>query len=169
MICTFIRPLLISESRKGYTLRLLLMCLEALEEGFSCFPGRAVLENLNIKSKFNHSFTNRHCLHSAILKTCKARDMQFFLQNVQNEIYSRFWGMFKCNMEFNREACWINSKISNRDQNTTLMIFLFCRYCWSVLWCNYWRFLMLWNFLKLLKVDCSNTACSLSMRSIFYK
>ena len=105
LICTFIRPLLISESRKGYTLRLLLMCLEALEEGFSCFPGRAVLENLNIKSKFNHGFTNRHCLHSAILKTCKARDMQFFLQNVQNEIYSRFWGMFKCNMKFNREAC----------------------------------------------------------------
>ena len=32
--------IIISESRKRHTLRLLLMCLEALEEGFSCFPGR---------------------------------------------------------------------------------------------------------------------------------
>ena len=48
LTCTFIRSLLnsfdlpsySSESRKRYTLRLLLMCPEVLEEGFSCFPGR---------------------------------------------------------------------------------------------------------------------------------
>ena len=48
-------------------------------------------------------------------------------------------------MESIRAASWINSKISNRDKNTTLMIFLFCNYCWSLLWCNYWRSLILWN------------------------
>ena len=37
---TFILPLLSSELWKRYTLRLLLMCLEALKEGFSFFPGR---------------------------------------------------------------------------------------------------------------------------------
>ena len=26
------------------------------------------------------------------------------------------------------------------------MIFSFCNYCWPLLWCNYWRFLMVWNF-----------------------
>ena len=48
LTCTFIRSLLnsfdlpsyISESRKRYTSRLLLMCPEVLEEGFSCFPRR---------------------------------------------------------------------------------------------------------------------------------
>ena len=33
--------------------------------------------------------------------------------------------MFKYNMKFIRAARWINSKISNREKNTTLMIFLF--------------------------------------------
>ena len=33
-------PLLSSESRKRYKLKLLLMCLETLEEEFSYFPGR---------------------------------------------------------------------------------------------------------------------------------
>ena len=40
LTCTFIPLLLSSESRKSYTLRLLLTCLGALEEGLSCFPGR---------------------------------------------------------------------------------------------------------------------------------
>ena len=53
--------------------------------------------------------------------------------------------MFKYIMTFIRAACWIDSKISNRDKNTTLMVFLFCNYCWSLLWCNYWRPLMLCN------------------------
>ena len=67
-----------------------------------------------------------------------------FIQNVQKEI-SKFLEMFENNMKFPREACWINSNISNRDKNTTLMIFLFCHHCWSLLWSNYWRSLMLWN------------------------
>ena len=33
--------------------------------------------------------------------------------------------MFKYNMKFIRAACWINSKISNRDQHTTLIISYF--------------------------------------------
>ena len=37
LTCTFIPALLSSEPRKKYTLRLL--CLETLEERFSCFPG----------------------------------------------------------------------------------------------------------------------------------
>ena len=53
--------------------------------------------------------------------------------------------MLKYNMKFIKAAYWIKLKISNRDKNTTLMIFLFCNYCWSLLWCNYWRSLMLWN------------------------
>ena len=40
LTCTFFAPLLSSESRKRYMLRLLLMCLEAQEEELSCFPGR---------------------------------------------------------------------------------------------------------------------------------
>ena len=47
--------------------------------------------------------------------------------------------MFKYNKKLIRAARWVNSKISNRDKNTTLMIFLFYDYCWSLLWYNYWR------------------------------
>ena len=87
------------------------MCLETLGEGFSCFPGRdwevfskklivsskAASEVLNMKfrSKVNHGFTSG-CLHCAILnalycfkvkKRPQARNMQFFLENAQNEIF----------------------------------------------------------------------------------
>ena len=95
---------------------------------------------MKFTSKFNHSFTNRGCLHCAILKVYKARDMHFF----PSKCLTTFINMF-INMKFIRVAYWINSEISNRDKNTTLMIFLFCNYCWSLLWCNYWRSLMLWN------------------------
>ena len=48
LTCTFTPAFLISfdlasyssELRKKYTQRLLLMCLEGMEEGFSCSPGR---------------------------------------------------------------------------------------------------------------------------------
>ena len=33
----------------------------------------------------------------------------------------------------------MNSKISNRGKNTRLTALLFCHYCWSLLWCNYWK------------------------------
>ena len=49
----------------------------------------------------------------------------------------KIFKMFKYSMKFIRAACWINSKISNRD--TTLIIFLFYNYCLSLLWWNYWR------------------------------
>ena len=44
--------------------------------------------------------------------------MQFSLEDVQDEIFKIF-KTFKDNLKFAREACWINSKISNRD--TTLI------------------------------------------------
>ena len=53
--------------------------------------------------------------------------------------------MLNKNLKFTRVVCWINSKISNKDTNTTLMIFLFCHNCNALLWQNYWRSLMLWN------------------------
>ena len=73
------------------------MCLETLE-GFPVFLGengrglvgsyivssKAVSEDLNMKlsSKFNHDFTNRDCLHYAILKAYTAREppMHFFFK-----------------------------------------------------------------------------------------
>ena len=87
---------------------------------------------------------NRGYLYYAIVKALRAilkktlRDMQFFLQNVPNEIFKIF-KTFKSKMKFTRTVCWINSKISNRGKNTTLIIFLFCHYCWSLLRCNYWK------------------------------
>ena len=53
---------------------------------------KAVLKDLKMKfrSKFNHGFTNRGCLHCAILKAQKARDMQFFLHNVQHKDFQDF-------------------------------------------------------------------------------
>ena len=90
--------------------------------------------NLNMKSisTFNHSFTSHSFLHCAILKALysfahKVREMQFFLQNVQNVIF-KILKMFR-------------SKV----KNTTLMILLFCHYFWSLSWWNYWRYLMLWD------------------------
>ena len=62
-------------------------------------------------------------------KAHKARNMQFFLQNVQNEIFKN-QNFFKNNMKFTRAAYWINSK--NKLQR-------------PLLWCNYWRSSILWN------------------------
>ena len=42
-------------------------------------------------------------------------------------------------MTSTRAAWWSNSKASNRDNNTTFMIFLYCHFCWSLSWYNYWR------------------------------
>ena len=55
---------------------------------------------MKFRSEFNRSFTNRGCLHCAIVKAYKARDMQFFLQN---EIF-KILKMFKYNMKFTRAA-----------------------------------------------------------------
>ena len=99
---------------------------------------------MKFRSNFNNGFINRSCLHCAILKACKERDVKYFFQNVRNEIF-KILKMFKYNMKFTRTACWIDSKINNWDKNITIMIFLFCYYCWSLLWCNYWKSLMLWS------------------------
>ena len=65
------------------------------------------------RSEFKQGFTNRGCLHSAILKALhdfqekeahKPRDMQFFLQNVQNEIIKIF-KMFKNDIKFTTATC----------------------------------------------------------------
>ena len=98
---------------------------------------------MKFRSKINHGFTKCICLHYNILKAYKARDA-IFLQNNQKQIF-KILKIFKYSMKFTRAACWINSKICNTDKNSTLMIFLFCHYRWSLLWCNYWRSLMLWN------------------------
>ena len=82
----------------------------------------------------------------------KARDMQFFLQNVQNRIF-KILEMFKSNMKFTRAACWIYSKISNRNKKTTFMIFLFLHYCKSWLWWNYCRSLILRNSTSWSRLD----------------
>ena len=42
-------------------------------------------------------------------------------------------------MIFNRTAYWIKSKIGNKDKKPTFIRFLFCRHCWSFLWCSYWK------------------------------
>ena len=50
-----------------------------------------------------------------MIRTHEARHNQFLFQNVQNEIFEVF-KIFKNNMKFIRAAYWINSKISNRQQ-----------------------------------------------------
>ena len=99
--------------------------------------------DMKYRSEFKHGLTNGSSLPRLGFqekRARKSRDMQFFLQNVPNEIFKIF-KMFKNNMKFIGAACWINSKTSNRDKNTTFKIFLFCHFCWSLLWCNYWKFL----------------------------
>ena len=59
--------------------------------------------------------------------------------------FLRLLKMSKNNMKLTSTACWINSKISNRENSTILMIFLCSHNYWSLLWCNYWRSLILWN------------------------
>ena len=59
---------------------------------------------MKFRSKFNHGVTNRGCLHSAILKAYKARDMQFLLQTVQIKIF-KILEMFEYNIKFTRATC----------------------------------------------------------------
>ena len=117
---------------------------------------------MNFLSKFNHSFTNRDCLHYALLKAlhdfkekwAHKADRQeicnFFLQNVQKEISKILEYHFRKQTEIHQRSLLKKAqkkqlKKSNRDKSTTLMIFLFCHYCWSLFWQNYWRSFMLWN------------------------
>ena len=64
---------------------------------------------MKYRSEFKHDFTNLGCLYCAILKALhsfqekrahKSRDMQFFFQNLQNEIFKIF-KIFKNKMLLN--------------------------------------------------------------------
>ena len=69
------------------------------------------------RSQFKHGFTNRSYFHGVVLKALHgfqeerahmSRDMQFFLQNVQNDFLQndfKIFRMFKNNMKFTRAAC----------------------------------------------------------------
>ena len=96
--CTFIPPSLRSEQEERYTLRLLLMRdqVRCQQEPFvPIASNKSVPKDLKkiFRSKFNHGFINCSYLHCAILKAQKARDMQFFLHNVQYNM------LFKYNMK----------------------------------------------------------------------
>ena len=73
--------------------------------------------------------------------------------------------MFKNNMKFTGAAYWINSKISNRDRNTTFITIVGLYYGVTVEGFNAVEL----HFLNYFKVNCSNAACSPSMRLIFNK
>ena len=64
-----------------------------------------------------------------------------------NMFKMRFSRCSKCSKT--RATCWINSKITNRENSATRKIFLCCYKCWSlrpvIIICNYWSSLMLWN------------------------
>ena len=92
-----------------------LLIVAKSRKGFIGNYRKAVPGVLDIKcrSEFKHGFTNRGCLHRAILKALhgfqekrahRSRDMQFFLQNIPNEIFNIF-KMFKNNMKVTRAAC----------------------------------------------------------------
>ena len=99
---------------------------------------------MKFRSKFNHGFTNRDCLHCGILEASKARYMQFFLENVQHEIF-KILGMFKYNTKFIWAACWISLKIITETKTTHSSYSYFYNYCWSLFRCNYKRPVILWN------------------------
>ena len=99
------------------------MCLETRGKGLlggtveqeeTMVSSKTVPEDLNLKLilKFNPDFTNHGCLQCAILKPLygfkekrdhKARDSQFLVQNVQNEIFE-ILKIIKNYMKF-RAAC----------------------------------------------------------------
>ena len=62
--------------------------------------------------------------------------------------------MSKSNMKFTRAVCWINLEINNWEAALHLWYshvitivdhYLCCHNCGTLLFCNYWRPLMLWN------------------------
>ena len=88
---------------RGTGVRVFLFSWESLKGvSWKIFSSKAVV-NLNMKFISKLIFTNRGSLHCASLKVLycfkekrayKARDMLFFLQNVQNLIF-KIWKMFK--------------------------------------------------------------------------
>ena len=109
-------------------------------------------------SKFNHDFTNPSCLYYAILKDLysfkgkrahKTRDKHVFFQNGQNESF-KILKMFKNN---HTHDILILSLLSVITMVELLKVFN----------------AMELHFLISLKVNCSSTACSSSIRPIFNK
>ena len=114
-------------------------------------------------SKFNHIFTNCGCLHCvftncgclhcAILKALydfkekranKARDMQFFIQNIQNETFT-ILKMFKNNMKFIRAACRMLSYIKNKQERQHTHDILILSLLLVIIMVEFWKYLMLPN------------------------
>ena len=132
---------------------------------------KTVPEDLNMKcrSKCNHGFTDPDCFHCAILKAWKAWDMQFFLQNIQNEIFK----IFKINATWNSPEQSV--ELPRKEAIVTKTPHSWYSYFVNIVGHYYGVIIeglypVELYFLKSLKVTCSNkTACSLSVRSIFSK
>ena len=77
--------------------------------------------NVEFRTKVNHGFIGHDCLHCAFLKPYKARDMQFFLQNVQNEIV-KILKMFKYNMKFTRAPSILNKQQRQKHHAHDILI-----------------------------------------------
>ena len=151
---------------------------ETLAQTFSCEFCEISKNTFFCRTPLVAVSPNRGYLHCAILKVLhdfqekralKSRDMQFFFQNVPNEIF-KISKMLESNMKFTRAACWINAKISN--------------YCWSSLWSNYWMslqsdsrhqktwlYLLQWkpfkNDEKCLLIHLKKSPCSQDLRWLF--
>ena len=101
-----------------------------------------ILEFCFFTDSYRIVVTSLFCLsHYAILALFDsnkkdARD-QFLLQYFQNKK--------KSYIKFTKAACWVISKISNRENSIKLIILKCCLYCWSLFYCNYWRSLILQN------------------------
>ena len=137
--------------------------------------------DLNIKfvSKFNHSFTNCDCLHYPILKALysfkekkstqgrQARYIQFFPSKCSKGDFQDFPNVWK---EHEIHQISLLNKLKNKQQskNTALMIFLFLSLLLVIITVEFLELLnaVELQFLKSLRVICSTTACSSSMRPI---
>ena len=115
MPCIFVPRLLSSESGRRHTLRLLLMCLKALEEeflvdweGFS----RNLLSLVNLYQWIWTWNLDKNLIMALLIIAVST--VQIFIQNVQNQIF-KILKIYKYNMKFTRVACWINSKLSIRE------------------------------------------------------
>ena len=121
------------------------MWLEAPEECCSCFPGRDwdwITRNLLSLVKLYQSVWIWNMDQNLSMVSIIVSVFYTVLsKTLQGKRYAIFPSKF---MKLTRAACWINSKISNKDKNNTLMIYLFCRYCLS-LCCNHWRSLIQWK------------------------
>ena len=83
---------------------------------------------------YSKSFTG----FSGIKESTSQGICNFFVKMFQMR-FSRCSRQLKITLKLTRAALWIILKISNRNKSTTLLIFLFCHYFWSLLWCKCWK------------------------------